>query len=88
MLDEVKLYLKIDNDEDDNLLKSLIESAKVYLINAGCKIYEENDLLKLAINLLVGHWYENREVMGKADKLAFSLESIIIQLKYSYEVSI
>ena len=84
MLDEVKLYLKIDNDEDDNLLKSLIE----YLINAGCKIYEENDLSKLAINLLVGHWYENREVIGKADKLAFSLESIIIQLKYSYEVSI
>ena len=54
---------------------------KRYLKNAGC-VVTEGELYNLAIKILVSHWYENREVLGKADRLAHSLDSIITQLKY------
>jgi uncharacterized phage protein (predicted DNA packaging) len=85
MLEEIKNYMRIDEDYDDNLINSLIEAANLYMVNAGVKNFE-NDLYKLAIKMLVLHWYENREVIGEAKKLAFSLDNIITQLKYCYEV--
>lgn len=80
-LDELKLYLRIDHDDEDTLLTSLLKTAKEYMKNAGCVI-SEGELYNLAIKILVSHWYENREVTGKADALAHSLDSIITQLKY------
>ena len=85
MLEEIKNYMRIDEDYDDNLINSLIEAANIYMVNAGDKNFE-NDLYKLAIKMLVLHWYENREVIGEAKKLAFSLDNIITQLQYCYEV--
>ena len=85
MLEEIKNYMRIDEDYDDNLINSLIESANIYMVNAGVKNFE-NDLYKLAVKMLVLHWYENREVIGEARKLSFSLDNIITQLKYCYEV--
>ena len=85
MLEEIKNYMRIGEDYDDNLINSLIESANIYMVNAGVKNLE-NDLYKLAIKMLVLHWYENREVIGEAKKLAFSLDNIITQLQYCYEV--
>ena len=85
MLEEIKEYLRIDDDIEDSLINSLIESANIYMVNAGVKNFE-NDLYKLAIKMLVLHWYENREIIGEAKKLAFSLDNIITQLKYCYEV--
>ena len=80
-VNEIKEYLRIDTDLDDGLLNSLVIAAKEYLKNAGAA-KTEAPLYDLAVKLLVAHWYENREVVGKADKLAFSLEAIITQLKY------
>ena len=85
MLEEIKNYMRIDEDYEDNLINSLIEAANLYMLNAGVK-NTENDLYKLAIKMLVLHWYENREVIGEAKKLAFSLDNIITQLQYCYEV--
>lgn len=80
-IEEIKLYLRIDHTEEDGLLEGLLSSAIEYLKNAGC-IVTEGDLYNLAIKILVSHWYENREVVGKADSLSYSLDSIITQLKY------
>lgn len=84
---EAKKYLKgdeSDTSEDLDIL-SLITAAEEYLKNAGCKLPEGNELAKLAIKLLVVHWHENREPIGKADKLQYSLSNIIFQLQYCYE---
>ncbi len=80
-LDELKLYLRIDHDDEDILLDTILKSAEEYLKNAGC-IVTQGELYSLALKILVSHWYENREVVGKAEKLAHSLDSIITQLKY------
>ena len=84
MLEEVKQYLRIDGIEEDIEIQSLIDAAEEYLSNSGAVKNQTNPLYKLAVKMLVSNWYENREPIGKAEKLAFSLESLISQLKYCY----
>ena len=78
MLDNIKDYMKIDSSDEDLVITALITSAETYLQNAGIKKDYQNELYNLAIKLLVIHWYENREVVGNAGKLAFSLDSASI----------
>ncbi|PHA00938.1 hypothetical protein COE51_06405 [Bacillus pseudomycoides] len=82
-LDQVKLYLRIDGDEDDTLLVSFINAAHLYLKNAGV-IGTGNDLYSLAINIYVSLQYDDMP-KAQTDKLWKSLESIIVQLKYEVE---
>ncbi len=83
MLEEVKDYLRIDGTDEDSFIMSLISAAKQYIKGGtGCIVDENNDLHKLAVNLLATHWYENREAVGKTDALAFSLQSIFMQMTY------
>lgn len=85
---EMKEYLRVDGNDEDNSIEGLIEAAEMYLVNAGCVLKDVNgieiNLAKLAVKQLVVHWYENREPTGKADRLTFSLDNIITQLKYCY----
>lgn len=82
LLPHVKEYLRVDGSRDDEMLRLLIDSAIEYLTNAGVKEQETNSY-KLAIVMLVTHWYENREqVVGNVpNALALGLQSIILQLK-------
>lgn len=85
MLEEIKEYMRIDGNEEDLSVQNLIISAEIYLKNAGVIKDYENELYNLAIKMLVLHWYENREVVGNASKMTFSLDNIITQLKYCHE---
>lgn len=81
MIETIKEYLRIDGTEDDNLLGFLIDSAEEYLSGAGVK---KTKLKKyeLAVIMLVTHWFENREAVGKAQAtVELGLQSIILQLK-------
>jgi len=82
-IEELKLFLRIDGNDEDLLIQSLQSAAEEFMLNAG--VYKNYDkfLYILSIKMLVGHWYENRSALGKADKLSFSLDSIILQLKYT-----
>lgn len=85
-LEDLKLFLRIDDYEEDTLIGALQIGAEEYLTNAGIKKDYTKELYKLAIKILVSHWYENRsvETIGKnVSKIAFGLDTILIQLKYS-----
>lgn len=85
-LEELKLFLRIDDNEEDIIIQALQLSAEEYLTNAGINKDYTKELYKLAIKILVSHWYENRavETIGKnVSKIAFGLDTILIQLKYS-----
>ena len=85
-LEELKLFLKIDDNEEDILIQGLQLSAEEYLANVGVIKDYTKELYKLAIKILVTHWYENRavETAGKnVSKIAFGLDTIIVQLKYT-----
>lgn len=84
-LEELKLYCKVDGDDEDDLLEDLKLGAEAYLTNAGVIKDYANPLYKIAIKLLSKHWHDNRELFInlKTTKIAFSLESIIFSLKYN-----
>ena len=84
LIDKIKLYMKIDGTDEDSLIQSLIDAAEEYETNAGISKVETVALYVLAIRMLVTHWYEHREIIGKADKIAYGLEQINMQLRYCY----
>lgn len=88
-LAEAKKYLRIDVDDtdEDDSIQSLIDSAEVYLTNAGCVLNVGDAVAELAIKMLVNHWYNHREPTGKVDLLAFGLSSLIIQLQNCYNTT-
>ncbi|KWW50767.1 DNA-packaging protein [Bacillus cereus] len=82
-LEEAKKYLRVDGDEEDDLITSFVIAAEMYIKNATSKnVNLKSELAKLAARILIAHWHENREAVGKAEQLAFSLKSILVQLQY------
>lgn len=67
LLAEVKLYLRLDGDIEDELLTGMIKAAKTYLISASGKTQTadgkdliDDELARLGIKMLVSHWYDHR----------------------------
>lgn len=83
LTEHVKQYLRIDGDHDNDMLGLLISSAKEYLDNAGVE-QQESELYKLAITMLVTHWYEERQqtIDGRTSQVIdLGLQTVILQLK-------
>ncbi len=81
-LKKAKSYLRIDYDEDDEFIKSLIKASIIYLENA-CGEYKSNELTDLAQLILIEHWNDNRTLVGKVnDEIKHSLDAIIFQIRY------
>ncbi len=82
LLDKVKNYLRVDGEQDDALLASLISAAKEYLANAGMKLEDgateaRTALYELAVSLHVHNMYYGGDAMQKP------LTAIILQWRYS-----
>lgn len=74
-LEEAKLYLKVDIDDDDTLIESLITAAEVYIYGqTGKTEYKgdeiaKNELYNLAVKQMLDHWYNNRGVIVKGKEV-------------------
>lgn len=87
-LKEAKVFCRIDNDEEDALIKTLIKTANDYIESACGKNYDkDSEKAKLCQGLLVNHWYENRSLIGNKKALPYSIESLLLQLRYDTESS-
>ncbi|QLI78200.1 head-tail connector protein [Bacillus pumilus] len=78
-------YLKIDTDQDDALLKSLITAAKRYIKNGIGRYVEGNAQYALVTGMLVAHWYENRGVYESGvsgSSIPFTIRDQLTQLRY------
>lgn len=67
-VDELKTHLRIQHDEEDSLLESLILQAQAVAEN-HCREAFENDApepVRLAVILMASYFYENRDVSDKA----------------------
>lgn len=87
---ELKQYLRIDHDEDDLMLQNFKDMAHEYIKNSVGDVDTENKLYKFAEAILVGHWYDNRELArigNNSYSIPHSFESIIQQLRYCYSGS-
>ncbi|HDK7165937.1 TPA: phage gp6-like head-tail connector protein [Clostridium botulinum] len=92
-LDELKEYLRVEGEDEDTTLSSLLLAAKSYIKNGTgleedmIKSDEIKELYNLCLKILISHWYENRviETTGpNFHKLSFSVDSILIQLEAEY----
>lgn len=82
LLEKVKVYLRIDDNYEDDFLGSLILSSIEYIKNAGVNFDESSELHKLCLSMIVCNWYEYR---GVTPDIPIGAKNIISQLQYNYE---
>ena len=79
-LQEVKQYLRIDFEDDDTLLLSLISTAKQLVMDVGRmdeERYSENeDVVRTAMLYTVSYLYENRNT-ADFSKLTLTLRAML-----------
>lgn len=83
-LDDVKAYLRIDEDADDMVLEVMMQAAEQYIKDAVGFYEEENPKIKMLYWLVIQDFYENRVLVVKeADKqrLSYAMSSIVMQLQ-------
>jgi len=87
-LEEAKIFCRIDNDEEDALIRTLLKTADSYIESACGKEYDKSsEKAKLCQGILVNHWYENRSMIGNKKALPYSIENLLLQLRYDIESS-
>lgn len=89
-LENVKLYLRVDNDVEDNLIGQMMTVADSYVSDSitdyDLKITKEKfeskaDFCKLAI---VSEIYENRNLLNtKQQDFSYMIKSMMTQLEYT-----
>lgn len=85
-INEMKKYLRIDYNGEDDQIADFISAAEEYLLNAGVKKKEDSSLYNLAVKLLVSNWYSNRIPIGTITQpMEYSLRRIIVQLSLGDE---
>lgn len=83
-LEDVKTYLRIDEEADDAIIEVMMQAAEEY-IRASIGFYEEdNAKIKMLYFLIMQDLYENRVYAVKeADKqrLAYVTNTLVMQLQ-------
>ena len=79
-LQEVKQYLRIDFEDDDTLLLSLISTAKQLVMDVGRmdeeRFSENEDVVRTAMLYTVSYIYENRNT-ADFSKLTLTLRAML-----------
>ena len=79
-LQEVKQYLRIDFEDDDTLLLSLISTAKQLVMDVGRmdeeRFSENEDVVRTAMLYTVSYFYENRNP-ADFSKLTLTLRAML-----------
>lgn len=86
-LQETKEFLKVDYEDEDIFIQSLINASEQYLQNATGKTFDSsNELAKLYCRVLVNDWFRDRSLtitgnaLNVSDKVKYTLQSIFMQL--------
>lgn len=90
-LSEVKLYLRVDHDDEDTLITSLLAAAENYIQKTtgktqvktgtdelGVTTYAAittDELYNLCVKIMVAHWYENRAIQSPSATNDFSFSA-------------
>lgn len=89
LLDDLKLSLRIDGDDDDRLLNSYINAAEVYIktaVGGDDEFWQQEDVIavqKIAILALAGAYYDYRAALQDVMTypINLTLNAIISQLR-------
>lgn len=85
-LAEMKSYLKVDFDDDDNFITLLMDVAREYITDAIGECNEEIARVKLLMRVIVAELYEKRsmtfDMNSTNQKVQYVIRSIINQLSF------
>lgn len=85
-LEEVKLYLRIDSDDEDKFLNSLISSSIIHCMDIA-RIEDKDEFekypnSKIAVLYTVAYFYEHRED-ADYNKLNLTLRALLFGIRSS-----
>lgn len=79
LLESVKMFLRVDGTDNDDILQDLINYAIAYVERTtGRSFIEMNPLHVMVVKLLVRHYFD-----GYDSDIPFGIMSILTQIKYS-----
>ena len=84
-LEQVKDYLRVDGDDDDNIIRTMMEAAKEYIVFAVGEYEEKDKTANMLFCAIVQNMYDNRELMQsdiqQKKAIEYTFRSIILQLQ-------
>lgn len=81
-LEELRLYLRLDEIESDEL-EALLDTAKDFIKTSTGKEYDSNNsLMRLCAKILAAHWYQERGLYSKSgyQEYAYSATTLLQQI--------
>lgn len=82
LLNDVKLYLRVDDYTEDEVIQGMIDAAKQYIqTGTGVTFDETNARHLLTLKMIVAHWYDNRGLVGNTTELPFTVTSQLLQIE-------
>lgn len=82
LLNDVKLYLRVDDYTEDEVIQGMIDAAKQYIqTGTGVAFDETNARHLLTLKMIVAHWYDNRGFVGNTTELPFTVTAQLLQIE-------
>lgn len=91
-VDDLKIYLRVDGTDDDDLISGLIAAATSYIqrttgktkvvISAVEADISTDELYNICLKMMIAHWYENRgvEIAGNLTKISHSVDALVAHI--------
>lgn len=82
LLNDVKLYLRVDDYTEDEVIQGMIDAAKQYIqTGTGVTFDETNARHLLTLKMIAAHWYDNRGLVGNTTELPFTVTAQLLQIE-------
>ena len=89
-LEDIKGYLRIDGDEEDSLIQTMMEVGKEYIRSAVGEYDDMDPTAQVLLAAIVQNMYDNRELMQSEQqtkkRIEYTFQSIILQLRMKFEL--
>ena len=89
-LEDIKNYLRIDGDEEDGLLRTMIDAGKEFIRSSVGEYDDTDSTAWVLLAAVVQNMYDNRELMQSEQqvkkRIEYTFQSMILQLQMKYEL--
>lgn len=89
-LEDIKSYLRIDGDEEDSLLRTMIDDGKEFIRSAVGEYDDTDSTAQVLLAAVVQNMYDNRELMQSEQqvkkRIEYTFQSMILQLQMKYSL--
>ena len=89
-LEDIKEYLRVDGDDEDNLISMMMEAGKEYIRSAVGEYDDTDKTANILLAAITQNMYDNRELMQSDQqvkkRIEYTFQSMILQLRLKYEL--